>query len=65
MTIFAIACAILIFCLCIWIASIFPVPEKAPYLRTVFYIVIALVAIGFLMHASGCTDLGLNQHIGK
>jgi len=64
MTLLMLFAAVLIFALFIWIASIVPVPAKMPWLRTIFYIFIALVAIVLLAQFAGCTDLGLNHSIG-
>ncbi len=64
MTILALLCAVLIFCVACWIVSVCPVPAKAPYIRNVLYVTLGVIAIVYLSHGAGCSPTGiLNSHI--
>lgn len=52
---------LLVVCLLCWIVSLLPLPASPPFLRNVFYILIALLCIVWLLDFGGVADIGLHR----
>lgn len=57
MTLSPVFYAILIFCLCVWIVAILPIPPGARYMRTVLYVLVACLSIGYVARLGGLENV--------
>jgi len=54
---------VLAFALVCWMVAMVPLPARPPHLRSVLYVLVALVGLAVLFDLLGWVDMGLRVHV--